>query len=287
MIDRQKLTGFWLLMRMDKPIGIYLLLWPTVWALLLAADGWPGWPMLLIFTVGVVLTRAAGCVINDYADRNFDGFVERTRQRPLVSGLVTEKEALLLFSALMLMAFLLVLLLNWQTVLLSFVALALASSYPFMKRYTYMPQVVLGAAFSWGMPMAFMAIQQQIPWWGWVLYLANLLWTVAYDTQYAMVDRDDDLKIGVKSSAIFFGQYDKLIIALLQLLTLGLLIAVAWVKALHWPYWLALLLTSGLFIYQQWLIKDRDRAKCFTAFLNNHYCGLFITLGIIGHYLIY
>jgi len=286
-LNKAKLTGFWLLMRMDKPIGIYLLLWPTVWALLLAAEGWPGWPLLVIFSAGVLLTRAAGCVINDYADRRFDGFVERTRHRPLVSGQVTEKEAMVLFSTLMFMAFLLVLLLNWQTILLSVVALVLASSYPFMKRYTYLPQVVLGASFSWGMPMAFMAIQQQIPWWAWILYLANLLWTVAYDTQYAMVDRDDDLKIGVKSSAILFGQYDKLIIALLQLSTLGLLITVAWVKTLAWPFWLALGLTSGLFIYQQWLIKERDRAKCFTAFLNNHYCGLFITLGIIGHYLVY
>lgn len=287
MFNQISWKGLALLMRLDKPIGIYLLLWPTFWALWVAAQGWPGAGMLVIFSLGVLLTRSAGCVINDYADRHIDGHVERTSQRPLVAGTVTEKQALGLFAILMSLAFALVLLLNWQTIQLSFVALILASSYPFMKRYTYLPQVVLGAAFSWGMPMAFMAIMNEVPWWGWSLFLANLLWTVGYDTQYAMVDREDDKKIGVKSTAILFGQYDRLCIGLLQVATLGILIVTGQQLGMSWLFYVALLLCSGLFIYQQWLMKDRDRAKCFKAFLNNHYCGLVITLGITGHYFVY
>jgi 4-hydroxybenzoate polyprenyltransferase len=281
---KDKLSGYWQLMRADKPIGIYLLLWPTVWALWLAAEGVPDWPVLLIFVAGVVLMRSAGCVINDYADRHFDGAVQRTAKRPLVTGMVTEKEALVLFMLLIFMSFILVILLNWQTVLLSFGALILAASYPFMKRYTHLPQVVLGAAFSWSIPMAFMAITEQVPWWAWLLYLANVLWTVAYDTQYAMVDREDDVKIGVKSTAILFGRYDRLMIGLLQLTMLVLLFFIGRHFHLSWPFMLALLVSLTIFLYQNWLIRSRARQASFTAFLNNHYVGLVIALGIIGHY---
>jgi 4-hydroxybenzoate polyprenyltransferase len=281
---KDKLTGYWQLMRADKPIGIYLLLWPTIWALWIAGEGVPDWTVLLIFVAGVILMRSAGCVINDYADRHFDGAVQRTAQRPLVTGQVTEKEALVLFIILIFMSFILVLMLNWQTILLSFGALVLAASYPFMKRYTHLPQVVLGAAFSWSIPMAFMAITEQVSWWAWLLYLANILWTVAYDTQYAMVDREDDVKIGVKSTAILFGHHDRLIIGLLQLTMLMVLFFIGQHFQLSWPYILALLTSLCIFLYQHWLIRDRARQACFTAFLNNHYVGLVIALGIIGHY---
>lgn len=283
---KSKFKAYLQLTRADKPIGIYLLLWPTLWALLLAAQGLPSLHILTVFVLGVVVMRSAGCVINDYADRHVDGAVERTSGRPLVTGLVSEKEALLLFAGLVLVAFLLVLTLNFKTILLSVVALALAACYPFMKRYTYLPQFVLGAAFGWAIPMAFMAINQSVPWWAWVLYIANLLWTVAYDTLYAMVDREDDIKVGIKSTAILFGQHDKLIIGLLQLATLILLAWVAVELQLSWPFGVALLLASGLFGYQQWLAKNRQRDRCFQAFLNNHYVGLIIAVGIAGHYLV-
>jgi len=278
------LKGLWQLTRADKPVGIYLLLWPTLWALFLAAQGLPNGEILLVFIAGVVLMRSAGCVINDYADRAIDGCVERTAQRPLVTGTVSEKQALGLFSVLVLLAFLLVLTLNWQTILLSTVALILASCYPFMKRYTHLPQVVLGAAFGWAIPMACMAVTERVPGWGWALFAANMLWTVAYDTQYAMVDRDDDAKIGVKSTALLFGQYDRLIIALMQLGTLLVLCAIGSYLELRWPYFIALVLGAALFVYQQKLIWRRTRQGCFSAFLNNNYVGLVIVLGIIGHY---
>lgn len=283
---KTKFNAYWLLMRADKPIGIYLLLWPTVWALLLAADGLPELPILLVFVMGVVIMRSAGCVINDYADRHLDGSVERTAGRPLVSGQVTETEALGLFFTLLFLAFLLVLTLNWQTIVLSVVAAGLAALYPFMKRYTHLPQVVLGAAFSWAIPMAFMATSLEIPWWAWLLFFSNLIWTVAYDTQYAMVDRDDDIHIGVKSTAILFGQFDKLIIGLLQLTTLLGLSILAYSVELTWPFYLSIIVSSLLFIYQQWLIKAREKSNCFKAFLNNHYVGMVLTLGLAGHYLI-
>lgn len=283
---KSKLNAYLLLMRTDKPIGIYLLLWPTLMALLLAAQGLPQWHIVIVFCLGVVIMRSAGCVINDYADRHVDGSVERTVNRPLVNGDVTEKEAVYLFLALIFSAFLLVLTLNWQTILLSVAAVGLASLYPFMKRYTHLPQFVLGAAFSWAIPMAFMAIRVELPSWIWVLFSANLIWTVAYDTQYAMVDRDDDIKIGVKSTAILFGQYDKVIIGIMQLLTL---IAMLWLGDhldLAWPFFLSVVVSGLLFIYQQRLIKDRVKALCFKAFLNNHYVGMALTLGIAGHYII-
>ena len=223
------------LTRMDKPIGIYLLLWPTIWALVIAAGGLPDLRLSLIFIAGVVLMRSAGCIINDYADRKVDGSVKRTNQRPLVAGTVTEKEALQLFALLVGISFLLVLLLNWQTIALSVVALLLAASYPFMKRYTHMPQAVLGAAFGWGIPMVFAATLGYVPVEGWLLFIANLAWTIAYDTYYAMVDRDDDLIVGIKSSAILFGKNDRLIIGLLQLFTLGVLGSIAVSLNYGWP----------------------------------------------------
>ena len=215
------LKGMWLLMRMDKPVGIYLLLWPTLWALWLASVGMPDWDVLVIFVLGVVVMRAAGCVINDIADRKIDGHVKRTVARPLITGQVSLRQAWALFAGLLLCALVLVLQLNIQTLYLSFVAVLLASAYPFLKRYTHLPQVALGAAFSWAIPMAFMAVNQHVPLWAWWLYVANLAWTVAYDTQYAMVDRDDDLNIGVKSTAILFGRYDVVWIAVLQLLPIS------------------------------------------------------------------
>ena len=271
--------------RMDKPIGIYLLLWPTFWALWVAADGFPSTHLLFVFSLGVFIMRSAGCVINDYADRKVDGMVKRTAQRPLVSGAMTSEQALSLFAFLIGGAIALVLTLSVYTIFLSIIALVLAASYPFMKRYTQLPQVVLGAAFSWGMIMAFAEIEGKIPTVAWLLFFANLLWTVAYDTMYAMVDRDDDLKIGVKSTAILFGQHDKRIIGLLQLSTIALLFIVGELQAFGWPYQLALVMASGLFCYQQMLIVNRQREACFNAFLNNHWVGLIIFVGIYIEYL--
>jgi 4-hydroxybenzoate polyprenyltransferase len=273
------------LMRIDKPIGTYLLLWPTWWALWLAAEGVPPLQFLLVFSIGVVLMRAAGCVINDYADRHWDGAVARTKLRPLASGAVSATEALQLFGVLLLLSASLLLWLNWQTILLSLVAVVLAAVYPFMKRYTHLPQVVLGAAFSWGMPMAFMAIQQQLPPVLWWLYLANLLWTVAYDTYYALVDRPDDITVGIKSTAILFGRYALPIIALLQCLTLLLLVVVGYLAQLHGVFYAALLLAAACFVYQ-YLLAQRSRQGCFSAFLHNHYVGLLVFAGIALSYLL-
>ena len=272
------------LTRMDKPIGIYLLLWPTLWALWIAAKGVPSLSNLLIFVFGVILTRAGGCVINDFADRKVDGHVKRTEQRPLVSGKISGKEALVFFALLMGISFLLVLCTNAPTIWLSFGALALAATYPFMKRYTYYPQVVLGAAFSWGMPMAFTAETGSLPAAAWLLYIANLLWTVGYDTYYAMTDREDDLKIGVKSTAILFGDADRVIILTLQGLALGcLLLAGAHFELGVW-FHLGLLVAAGCFVWEFWYTRDRDRQRCFKAFLHNHWAGLAIFVGIVLHY---
>lgn len=279
-----KLHAFGRLMRVEKPIGTYLLLWPTFWALWVAAEGVPSMGILVIFTLGVFLTRSAGCVINDYADRKIDGHVKRTAMRPLPAGLVTEKEALLLFSALMALAFILVLFTNLTTIMLSTGGLFLAACYPFMKRYTHLPQVVLGAAFAWSVPMAFTAVTETVPAYAWLIYIATLLWTVAYDTMYAMVDRDDDLRIGVKSSAILFGDADKLIVAILQLSTLLTLILLGNQVGLGIFYYLGLTGAAALFCYQQWLIRKRQRDPCFKAFLNNHYAGLSIFIGLALHY---
>ncbi len=269
------------LMRIDKPIGTLLLMWPTLWALWLADMAIPPLPVLLVFVAGVFVMRAAGCVINDFADRKVDGHVERTKHRPLASGAVSAREAKLLFAGLALVAFALVLTMNLMTILLSVVGLALAWVYPFMKRYTHLPQVVLGAAFGWAIPMAWAAVSESLPLVCWLVFCANICWTVAYDTQYAMVDRDDDLKIGVKSTAILFGRFDKLIIGLLQLATLLLMAWVGMLLQLNVAFYGTLLLAAGLFIYQQTLIAQRERPACFKAFLNNNYVGLVLFLGVL------
>lgn len=272
------------LTRMDKPIGIYLLLWPTLVALWIAAEGQPSIGHVLIFTFGVILTRAGGCAINDFADRKVDGQVKRTEQRPLATGKVSAKEALALFASLMGVAFLLVLCTNATTVWLSFGALALAACYPFMKRYTYYPQVVLGAAYSWGILMTFTAQDGELPATAWLLYIANLLWTVGYDTYYAMTDRDDDLKIGVKSTAILFGDADRVIILTLQGLSLGcLLLAGARFNLGGW-FHLGLAVAAVCFAWEFWYTRDRDRLKCFKAFLHNHWAGMAIFVGVVLDY---
>ncbi len=282
---KQKWLAIKLITRMDKPIGTYLLLWPTYWALWIASDGWPNLQILIVFSIGVFIMRSAGCVINDYADRKIDDKVARTKNRPLVNGMMTSNEAINLFGVLIGMALGLVLTLSWPTIYLSVVALFLATLYPFMKRYTQLPQVVLGAAFSWGMIMAFSEAQGEIPLVAWLLFIANLCWTVAYDTIYAMVDRDDDLKIGVKSTAILFADNDKRIIGFLQLLTLVLLWTVGDILAFGWPYQLTLVIAAALFSYQQVLISNREREACFKAFLHNHWVGLIIFVGILFEYL--
>ncbi|MDD2052975.1 4-hydroxybenzoate octaprenyltransferase [Pseudomonas putida] len=272
------------LSRMDKPIGIYLLLWPTLWALWIAAQGVPSLSNLLIFVFGVILTRAGGCVINDFADRKIDGHVRRTEQRPLASGKISAKEALVFFAVLMAISFVLVLCTNAATVWLSLGGLALAASYPFMKRYTYYPQVVLGAAFSWGMPMAFTAETGSLPATAWLLFIANLLWTVGYDTYYAMTDREDDLKIGVKSTAILFGDADRLIILSLQGLALGCLLLAGGRFELGGWFHLGLLAAAACFVWEFWYTRNRDPQRCFKAFLHNHWAGLAIFVGIVADY---
>ena len=281
---QQKWQAIKLITRMDKPIGTYLLLWPTYWALWIASDGWPTMHLLVVFSLGVFIMRSAGCVINDFADRNIDGDVERTKNRPLVSGMMSSTEAINLFGLLIGMALGLVLTLSWPTIYLSAVALLLAASYPFMKRYTQLPQVVLGAAFSWGMIMAFSEAQGEIPIIAWLLFIANLCWTVAYDTIYAMVDREDDLKIGVKSTAILFADNDKRIVGFLQLITLGLLWTVGDMLAFGWPFQLSLVVAAALFSYQQILIINREREACFEAFLHNHWVGMVVFCGIFVEY---
>jgi 4-hydroxybenzoate polyprenyltransferase len=272
------------LMRADRPIGTLLLLWPTLWALWLAAGGFPHWHLLFIFGLGVFLMRSAGCVINDYADRDFDGKVTRTAARPLATGAVGKREALILFASLCAIAFILVLFTNRTTILLSLVAVALAGLYPFMKRYTHLPQVVLGAAFGWSIPMAFAAQTGSVPHAAWLLFIANLLWTVVYDTFYAMVDRDDDIKIGIKSTAILFGDDDKLITGFLQICVLFTLILVGTQFHLHYWYYVALIGVAGLFVYQQYLIRHRQHDACFHAFLHNNWVGMTLFAGIALHY---
>ncbi|MFT5400447.1 MAG: 4-hydroxybenzoate polyprenyltransferase [Gammaproteobacteria bacterium] len=272
------------LIRFDKPIGFYLLLWPTLWALAIAAEGAPDRWILFVFVCGVFLMRSAGCAINDYADRDLDHQVARTQNRPLTTGLITEKEALGVFAVLSLIAFALVLSLNLFTILMSFGGLLLAASYPFMKRYHYLPQVHLGAAFGWAIPMAFAAQLETIPKQGWLLYVAALLWTVAYDTMYSMVDRKDDLKVGVKSTAILFGEFDKLMIAIFQGLFITAMVLIGVDLEMTWPFYLGLLAAALLSGFEQFMIADRVPAHCFTAFLHNHWIGAVIFAGIMGHY---
>ncbi|MFK7731293.1 MAG: 4-hydroxybenzoate octaprenyltransferase [Pseudomonadales bacterium] len=270
---RSKLNIYWRLMRADRPIGTWLLLWPTMMALWVAAGGFPSVKNLLIFGCGTFLMRSAGCVINDYFDRHWDGAVERTTARPLATGEASPEEALGLFAALVTLAFLLVLQTNQPTIMLSFGALAVACCYPLMKRITQLPQLVLGVAFSFGIPMAFTAEAQNLPTLAWVLFCANVLWTTAYDTYYAMVDRKDDLKVGIKSTAVLLGRYDRFAIAVLQASTLLLLVVFAQLAQLHWPFYLGLLLSIVLFARQYQITEDRKPEKCFQAFLNNHWIG--------------
>ena len=281
-----RLKQYWLLTRFDRPIGILILLWPALWALWVASDGRPDLGVLTVICLGVVLMRAAGCVINDYADREFDPHVARTKQRPIAAGKVKPKEALWIFVVLCLCAFGLVLTLNIFTILLSFIAAFLAASYPFMKRYTQLPQAYLGIAFGWAIPMSFSAQTNYIPLVAWVMYLAVVLWALVYDTMYAMVDKEDDLKIGVKSTAILFGSYDRHIMAFLQLIIIGLLIIVGQMKYLSWPYYGGILVATGLFVYQQKLIFYRDKSQCFKAFLNNNWFGMVVFIGLLVDYLL-
>jgi 4-hydroxybenzoate polyprenyltransferase len=273
------------LIRLNRPIGILLLLWPGLWALWIAGEGEPPWWIVLIFIAGTTLMRSAGCAINDYADRDLDGHVQRTSARPIASGRVSPREALMVAATLALLAFMLVLLLNNKTILMSFVAVTLAALYPFMKRYTHLPQLVLGMAFGWAIPMAFTALTNQVPTVAWVLFAATVIWALIYDTMYAMVDRIDDLKIGIKSTAILFGGYDRLIIGLLQLLMLGLLSWAGLLADLGGWYWLGVGMAALLFLYQQWLIRERDPDACFKGFLNNNYVGMVLFAGIFLDYM--
>jgi len=285
---RNTLYQYYLLVRLDKPIGIFLLLWPTLWALWIAAEGQPDLLVLVVFVLGVIsviIMRSAGCVINDYADRNIDPFVERTYDRPIAAGRISPHAALNFFLFLVTIAFLLVLLMNWQTIIMAFVGLGLAASYPFLKRYTYLPQVGLGAAFGWAVPMAFVAQTENIPQVAWLLFVATVLWATAYDTMYAMVDRDDDIRIGVKSTAILFGELDKLIIGVIQVLMFTALFMAGRQQELGIFYYLGLTVASGFAVYQQYLIRNREPGQCFEAFLNNHYLGLTVFSGIVLNYL--
>ncbi len=279
-----KCTALLQLIRFDKPIGTLLLLWPTLWALWIAAGGIPDYGLLAIFTAGTFLMRSAGCILNDLADRNVDGAVERTRGRPLVTGAVSVREARALLLLLLLLAFVLVLFTNPLTIALSLPAVLMASTYPFMKRYTHLPQIVLGAAFSWGIPMAFAAQLGELPAALWLLYLGNLIWTVVYDTKYAMVDRPDDLLVGIKSTAILFGPHDRLVIGLLQMLCLLVLYLAGLQFGLGAPYNLSLVVVAGLFAYHQYLIREREREACFKAFRHNNWVGVAIFAGIAVHY---
>lgn len=281
-----KWGAYWRLMRFDRPIGTLLLLWPTWWALLLAGGGRPSAKNALIFTAGVVLMRAAGCVMNDIADRDFDPHVERTRNRPLASGELRLRQAVGLFLVLMLLAFLLVLMTNPLTVKLALVGAALASTYPFFKRFTHLPQVVLGLAFGWGIPMAFAAETGAVPAIAWWLLAVNTLWSVIYDTQYAMVDRDDDLAVGIKSTAILFGRRDVPVIAALMAAMSALLVLVGLRAGLGWPWHVGVVAAAALFGRQLYLIRNRERQACFRAFLNNNWVGFVLFMGLLAHYLL-
>lgn len=280
-ITRQ-LKEYALLIRLHRPIGSLLLLWPTLWALWLANHGIPELRILCIFVAGVFIMRSAGCVINDIADRKIDPHVTRTRDRPLAAGRIALKEAIILFTVLCLIALLLVLQLNYHTILLSFIGLILAIIYPFTKRFTYWPQLFLGAAYAWGVPMAFSALNQPLNLQCWLIYLSAVLWPLAYDTEYAMVDRPDDLLIGVKSTAILFRQFDHIIIAVIQCVVIGLLVYIGYIEKLNYYFYIGLVIAVILFIYQQKLIKNREPQQCFKAFLNNNWVGLVIFLGIFA-----
>ncbi len=278
---REKAFDYLVLTRMDRPVGALLLLWPTWWALWLAAGDFPPWKPLIIFTLGVFAMRAAGCAINDFADRKLDPQVARTAGRPIASGRVSPREGLLVFGVLLAFAFVLVLFTNPLTIKLSFAGAALAAVYPFSKRYTYLPQVVLGAAFGWSIPMAFAAVTGGVPALGWLLFLGNIVWSVIYDTEYAMVDRDEDLQAGAKSTAILFGDADLPILGILMGTFLLAMLFVGQRALLGWPYWLSLSVAAGLFGYQLWLIRRRAGDACLAAFRHNNWLGLVLWVGIV------
>jgi 4-hydroxybenzoate polyprenyltransferase len=280
--ERARLYGQ--LMRVDRPIGTLLLLWPTLWALWIAGEGRPDPFITLVFIIGVFVMRSAGCVINDYADRELDPYVARTRERPLAAGRVTPKEALLLFLSLCLVALALVLTLNHLTLLMSLVAVPLAASYPFMKRFTYLPQIHLGVAFGWAVPMAFAAQTDSVPPIAWLILTGVVLWAVAYDTMYAMVDREADIHVGVKSTAILFGELDRLMIGVVQICFFVVMVLVGDQLALGRYYFLGLAFAAALSLYQQYLIRRREPSGCFKAFLNNNWVGAVIMAGLVAHY---
>jgi 4-hydroxybenzoate polyprenyltransferase len=281
---RERVLLYARLVRLDRPIGIFLLMWPALWALWIAGDGSPPWQVVLIFVGGVTLMRSAGCAINDFADRDLDGHVARTRGRPIAAGLISPTEGFGVFFGLSLAAFGLVLLLSWQTVALSVVALALAVIYPFMKRYTHVPQLFLGAAFGWAVPMAFIAIQGAVPPLAWLLFGATVVWALVYDTQYAMVDRKDDLAVGIKSTAILFGRYDRLAVGALQMLLLIMLALVGYLAERGVWYAVGLVAAGVLAAYHQYLMRDREPSACFKAFLGNNYLGMAVFLGLAADF---
>ncbi len=283
-LNINKIANYIVLMRFNRPIGILLLLWPTLWALWIAAEGFPDVVNFLAFCAGVPVMRAAGCVINDYADRNLDGHVKRTSNRPIPAGHVSPEEALILFSLLLFVAFLLVLTLNRTTIYLAFAGAAMTLFYPYAKRFTWFPQVVLGITFSWSIPMAFAAEQKPLSELTWIIYFTNLIWVIFYDTIYAMVDREDDLKAGIKSIAIFFGDSDRFMVGLMQFMVIVGLAIIGNYLDFGWVFVLVIFLVGALFAGQQMLIRKRDPDDCFRAFLNNNYVGMIIFLGILIEY---
>ena len=285
MILTERLEQYEKLMRLDKPIGILLLLWPTLWGMWFASAGNPAWLIVWIFMLGTVLMRSAGCVINDYADREFDPHVARTKDRPLAAGRISGKEALLLAAVLSILAFLLILPLNKLVMLLSIPALLLAASYPYTKRFLAIPQAYLGIAFGFGIPMAYAAVQGVVPMQAWLLLLANVFWAVAYDTEYAMVDKADDLKIGIKTSAITFGRFDVFAVMLCYAVALGLLAWVGWQDQRGLAYFAGLVVAAGIALYHYGLIRGREPEKCFRAFLHNHWLGAAIFTGLMLDYI--
>ncbi|MES2218171.1 MAG: 4-hydroxybenzoate octaprenyltransferase [Pseudomonadota bacterium] len=285
-MTREQLKNYCYLLRLHKPVGILLLLWPTLWALWLASDGKPDWRIVAIFVVGVIVMRSAGCVINDIADRNIDGQVARTKMRPLATGAISVPTALIIFLLLSLVGFLLVLMLNPLTIYLALVGAVLMVTYPFLKRVTHLPQVGLGLAFAWGVPMAFAAVTHNVPAEAWLLFGAAVLWPISYDTIYALVDKADDMAFGIKSTAVLFDDKSTVFIATFQVAFLLLMTYVGWVFDLNIFYYVGLLAAEGLFAYQQFLMKDGEPRACFEAFLNNQWVGLLVFLGIIMNYLI-
>jgi len=286
MTTAERLSLYLQLTRLNRPIGILLLLWPTLWGVWIAGAGHPAWHIVLIFVLGTVLMRSAGCVINDYADRDFDKHVQRTRERPITSGRIASGEALWLAAALALASFLLILPLNDLTLVLSVPAVLLAASYPFTKRFFAIPQAYLGIAFGFGIPMAFAAQLGSVPPLAWLLLLANVFWAIAYDTEYAMVDRDDDVHLGIHSSALLFGKYDVVAVMSCYAITLALLLWVGQMAGSGWLYHAGLLVAGGIAIYHYTLIKSRTRENCFKAFLHNNWLGATVFLGIAADYLV-